>query len=281
MVFKILFAHPKNNKLLISLLTAVLKPQYPIVQAQILNPEIPKDLATDKGIILDVFVKLQNGSFVNIEMQSCHLGNITPRILYYWGKTFISQLVPGKVYGQLNPVTCITFLNYKQFPEPNIPMHTQFLVMEKTLKFELSDLLHLHFIELPKVNPYQLGKSDGPPDILLWARFLSCKSKEELRETAMTSPILKEALDAHSLLSLDPENRILAETRQKALLDLQSFQFDAMQEGLQKGLQKGRAEGQREAMILVAKRLLKQGHSLEQISMITELNPDEIQKLLG
>lgn len=103
----------------------------------------------------------------------------------------------------------------------------------------------------------------------------------QARKTAMTSPILKEALDAHSLLSLDPENRILAETRQKALLDLQSFQFDAMQEGLQKGLQKGRAEGQREAMILVAKRLLKQGHSLEQISMITELNPDEIQKLLG
>jgi len=109
----------------------------------------------------------------------------------------------------------------------------------------------------------------------------------------MTSPILKEALDAHSLLSLDPENRILAETRQKALLNLQNIQFDAMQEGLQKGLQKGRAEGievgkaegkqegQREAMILVAKRLLKQGHSLEQISMITELNPDEIQKLLG
>ena len=70
-----------------------------------------------------------------------------------------------------------------------------------------------------------------------------------------------------------------------------------MQEGLQKGLQKGRAEGkaeglkvgkaegkqegQREAMILVAKRLLKHGHSLEQISMVTELNPDEIQKLLG
>jgi predicted transposase/invertase (TIGR01784 family) len=105
----------------------------------------------------------------------------------------------------------------------------------------------------------------------------------------MTSPILKEALDAHSLLSLDPENRILAETRQKALLNLQNIQFDAMQEGLQKGLQKGRAEGievgkaegQREAMILVAKRLLKQGHSLEQISMVTELNPDEIQKLLG
>jgi predicted transposase/invertase (TIGR01784 family) len=107
----------------------------------------------------------------------------------------------------------------------------------------------------------------------------------QARKTAMTSSILKEALDAHSLLSLDPENRILAETRQKALLNLQNIQFDAMQEGLQKGLQKGRAEGkqegQREAMILVAKRLLKQGPSLEQISMITELNPDEIQKLLG
>ncbi len=119
----------------------------------------------------------------------------------------------------------------------------------------------------------------------------------QARKTAMTSPILKEALDAHSFLSLDPENRILAETRQKALLNLQNIQFDAMQVGLQKGLQKGRAEGievgkaegievgkaegQREAMILVAKRLLKQGQSLEQISMVTELNPDEIQKLLG
>lgn len=44
-VFKMIFADDKNKTLLISLLTAVMKPVTPICDVEILNPEIPKDFS--------------------------------------------------------------------------------------------------------------------------------------------------------------------------------------------------------------------------------------------
>ena len=57
-VFKILFSAQENRELLISLLSAVLRPSSPIASVQVLNPEMPKELVTDKGSVLDLHVKL-------------------------------------------------------------------------------------------------------------------------------------------------------------------------------------------------------------------------------
>ena len=42
-VFKILLGSPENRDILISFLTAVLRPSSPIVKIEILNPKIPGD----------------------------------------------------------------------------------------------------------------------------------------------------------------------------------------------------------------------------------------------
>ena len=49
-VFKMLFADDANRPLLASLLTAVLRPSSPIAGLQVMNPELPKDLTTDRGV---------------------------------------------------------------------------------------------------------------------------------------------------------------------------------------------------------------------------------------
>ena len=51
---------------------------------------------------------------------------------------------------------------------------------------------------------------------------------------------------------------------------------EGVEKGLEKGLQKGRMEGVREKAILTAKRMLKIGLPIEQISEITDLTQDEI-----
>jgi predicted transposase/invertase (TIGR01784 family) len=58
-VFKILFSAPENRDLLISLLTAVLRPSSPIVSVQVLDPHLEKELVTDKGAVLDVRVSFE------------------------------------------------------------------------------------------------------------------------------------------------------------------------------------------------------------------------------
>jgi predicted transposase/invertase (TIGR01784 family) len=69
-VFKLLFADERNTALLISLLTAVLKPAHPITEVVLLNPEIERSAVLEKGAVLDVRVRLKDGAQVDIEMQA-------------------------------------------------------------------------------------------------------------------------------------------------------------------------------------------------------------------
>ena len=79
-VFKLLFAHPNHRDILISLLTAVLQPPAPIVDATVLNPEIPKELPDDKGAVLDIHVHLADGRHVDVEMQAALHPGLIQRI---------------------------------------------------------------------------------------------------------------------------------------------------------------------------------------------------------
>jgi len=69
-VFWMLFGRESNRPLLVSLLTAVLKPAEPIVHVELLNPELERAAMDEKGIVLDLRVMLGSGEQVDIEMQS-------------------------------------------------------------------------------------------------------------------------------------------------------------------------------------------------------------------
>ena len=298
-VFKMLFADEKNKPLLISLLTAVLLPESPIQDVHILNPEIPKDFAMEKGVILDIFLKLQNESQINVEMQSTNFHNIVPRTLFYWAKTFTQQLSSGnsQVYTLLKPTSCIMFLDFIQFQETPNQLHSSFELKETNSGLPLSPLLKLHFIELPKLKKHAPKLDSKNPDITLWAKFLTFKNEEDLEKLAMTHPIIKQAKDALVEISSKKANRIAAESRKKALLDYKSGLYDAkaegkeegkaeglaegMQIGLGKGEQVGIAKGKHEALLSVAKNLLNQGQSVEQIQLATGLSDQDIKKLLN
>ena len=102
-VFKLLFSKPENSELLISFLTAVLKPARPIKSVQILNPELPKDTAVDKTIVLDVMAKLSDDSKIDVEMQVDDRKNLRKRIPFYLARLHQSQLEPGDPYHKITP----------------------------------------------------------------------------------------------------------------------------------------------------------------------------------
>ncbi|HEY5524431.1 MAG TPA: hypothetical protein VIK26_03730 [Clostridium sp.] len=61
--------------------------------------------------------------------------------------------------------------------------------------------------------------------------------------------------------------------REKALMDEQSRLKGAKEEGKQ--------EGSNEKEILIAKKMLKKGKSIEEVSELTELSIEEVKKLVG
>jgi predicted transposase/invertase (TIGR01784 family) len=210
-------------------------------------------------------------------------------------------------YGRLKPVNCISFLNFILFPAPEVPYHTQFVIMEEELKFKYTDLLKMHFIELPKLKKASVKEKRAPSEeslLDLWSEFLSCKTRSEMEVVAMKHPILNEAQNAVINFSASAQNRYDALAREKGLRDYNSRFYAAKEEGIEIGISKGRAEGEqigilkgkvegkaegehigiqkgkREAKLEMARELLAEGDDLKRGSKITGLSEEELQKLL-
>ena len=150
-VFKYVFGEERNDRLLISLLNALLRfeGQDKIQSIQILNPFNQKELSELKLSIVDV--KAQDGlkRQFNIEVQMESEPGYVSRVLFYWGKLFTQQLKEGESYSLLAKTTCISILDYVLFPDES-RMENIFRLRHVETQAELTDLLDLRFLELKK-----------------------------------------------------------------------------------------------------------------------------------
>jgi predicted transposase/invertase (TIGR01784 family) len=106
-------------------------------------------------------------------------------------------------------------------------------------------------------------------------RFFSATTEEDFMNAAQTNPAIKEAWGVIKVLSGDERNRALAEAREKARMDLDSFLGDARYEGRQEGLQEGRQAG----VIGVARNLLRKKMTHEDVVDATGLSLEEVKRL--
>jgi len=95
----------------------------------------------------------------------------------------------------------------------------------------LSEQLQVHFVELPKLPPRGVPRSD---ERLLedWGRFLTARGDQELEELAMSSPVIARAKRALDFLSARPDAQELARINY----------ISAMREAEARGEARGRAE---------------------------------------
>ncbi len=112
---------------------------------EVLNPEIPKKAFEDKGIVLDLMLRLADGSLVDVEMQVDRRPAFRKRALYYWSRMFSSQLVRGEVYGALRPTVLVVFLNYRELEAKRL--HSVFRVLEASDHQLFCDELEIHLVE--------------------------------------------------------------------------------------------------------------------------------------
>lgn len=239
-VFKLLFADERNRQLLTSLLTAVLEPSQPIVDVEVLNPDTPKESVVDKGAVLDVRVRLRDGTEVNIEMQTAPHAGLRQRALFYWARVYTAQLGRGRDYFELCAAASVFILSFCELETEQY--HSTFRLLEKHEHELLSDDLTIHVIELPKLP-------GGPPAaessaVLKWGKFFAAETDEELEEVAMADPNLNEAKSALERLSADPAAQELARERELAAWNYEN----TLRLTRKKALEEGREEGLREAV---------------------------------
>ncbi len=281
-VFKMLFTQSQNARLLHSLLTAVLAPPEPIVEVEVLNPELPKLIVGDRNIILDIHARLANGDHANIEMQMAHNRNIWARMHYHWARLFSQEIKAGHDYSQLRPATVIFFTNFCEFQVSPDEFHLSFRAKELKGRTLINDFFKLEVIQLPQVFglPLDSERSDNSLMLLQWSRFLCDPNKDLWKGQLMTHPIIKEAEEALKKLSEDPQARELARARDMWAFDMATMKKEAREEGREEGREKGREEGRekgREEGLKQSARLMrKSGMELVQIAKILEVPESQL-----
>ena len=238
--FKELMASDKVRRGFIAVLLKISPEE--IFDTSLMEASTKKENKKDKLGILDVRVKLQDRTQLDIEMQVTFTDIWPERSLFYLCKMYTSQIKQGEDYEVLAKCVHVGILDFVLFADTD-EFYSCFHLKEDNRGSQYTDKLEIQIIELPKLERY----SQLEIGISKWAKFFSAKKKEEFEKMACEDEYLNEAYTTLLKLSADEEKRLEYEAREKALLDhrydMKSAAKRGLKEGIEKGIEKGLEQG--------------------------------------
>ena len=239
-IFKKLFGEKGDEPMLLSFLNAVLNrtQKEKLTEIEIVeNKELTKELLEDKTGRIDVRAKTARGEQIDIEVQLTDQDNMDKRTLFYWGKLYLEGIKQGEDYRKLTKVITINLLDFKFLGTKDY--HSSFHLWEDIEKeYMLTDLVEIHFIELPKFRELQ-DKEYGNEALKRWLAFLQKDiSREVLEELMEMEPAIKMAEEKLDYLSSDPETIELYKAREYSAHE----RANLINTGIARGEQKAKLE---------------------------------------
>ena len=290
--FKRLLGSEENKPLLQDFLECILDlaPQE-VIGLEFMDKELTKEEFSDKTGILDVKLKLTDGTVIDIEIQASWNASFVKRTLFYWAKMYTADFKAGESYDKLH--RCIAINIIADGFKLNDAIHSEYLLQEKTAHTPLTDVLEVHFLDLQAAKRAKAeGNAKGNRSQLInWLRFIGATNKEERAMIATMSPVLQMLNEKIDILTLSPTERKLYESRMKLKSDITTIsetQFSAgvergkslgLAEGEARGKSLGLAEGSRQKALETAHNLLVIGLSIENIAKATGLTVQEVETL--
>ncbi len=287
LTFKKVFGeHPNLVK---SLLNALLPlPEgMEIVSVEYLTNETIPDNPAKKLSIVDVRCTDNYGRGFIVEMQSLWNGEFFSRTLYNVASMYSKQLDKGSAFERLREVYALALVNDDAFDyEGDDGYMQEFYITNKNHPDDIRKELALIFVELPKYKPADRGNRAIKE---LWLRFLTeiDESTQSVDEALTENPEISEALEivqrsAYSDGDLYKYNdyRLEIMTQRNAMIRERSEGFsEGEKKGLAEGRAEGLAEGAKQQAIATARKMLSKGFSIDEISEMTGLAPNEITTL--
>ena len=243
------------------------------VSKMIINDD--KELLSEKLDLksgsLDLQVDIKDNEKIDVEIQLIERENFAERLLFYFSQLYIRGIKRGDSYLTAKKVVVIAIIDYKlKLETENKKMETIWHITEdNNPKIRLTNKFEIHILELGKVKEeYRKNKENKKAQ---WLLFLDNPELKEVEEIMESNKKVKEAVIKVREMSEDEKLQRLADLREKAIMDEKAI--------YQAGLNNGKEEGRVETMKEVAKKLLKQNMKIENVSEITGLTIEEIEKL--
>ena len=154
-------------------------------------------------------------------------------------------------------------------------IHTTFHILEDETGYKLSDILEIHFLELPKLKKLSSLRDVDDP-ILEWLEFIDSDSKEGMAMLAEQNENIKVAYEILQRVSRSKEARAAYEARQAEIMDQMTREKSAEKKGVLLGIE----QGIQQEKISLAKNALLMNLSIEQVVALTGLSKEKIKELI-
>ena len=278
--FKRLLGSEENKPLLQDFLECILDltPQQ-VLGLEFMDKELTKEEFSDKTGILDVKLKLTDGTVIDIEIQASWNASFVKRTLFYWAKMYTADFKAGESYDKLH--RCIAINIIADGFKLNDAIHSEYLLQEKTAHTILTDVLEIHFLDLQAAKrAKEDGKTEGKRGQLInWLRFIGATNRKERAMIATKSPVLQMLNEKIDVLTLSPTERKLYESRMKLKSDITTISETQFSAGVERGLAEGEVRGSRQKALETARILKQFGDPLQKIVQVTGLTVQEVEAL--
>lgn len=280
--FRRIFGTEKNKDILIHFLNDVIEFESgnPIQEVKFLKTVQDPDIKIQKTSVVDVMCEDEKGNRYIVEMQVAKERGFEKRAQYYASKAYCSQMAEGGQYHALKAVIFLAITDFIMFPQKKGYKSDHVTLDKLTLENDLKDFSYT-FLELPKFNQDVDHLSDMTERWMYFFKHAEETSPEVLDKLIKQEGVMAKAykeLDRFYWNEIELRTYDQVEKYEGAYIASLDQKFD---EGLAKGIQQGEAEGSKKATLRIAKQLIFNGMSPEQVQTITGLSQEELEAFIS
>ena len=293
-VFKRIFGKGGNEKILKSLLEAILKIH--IQKIEVKNPEIPKETIDEKLSILDIKAEINEDTIIDIEMQVGNTTAIDRRLVVYNAKLIAGNTKVSEEYKNVKDTIVICIIN-DSVVKRNSYLSLAMLKYEETEEIRyvnmgykkeeeyLTDMIKYYIIELPKFKK----KKPKVADLLEKWLYVIGGDQKMIEECKNDNEEIKEAVKQLTEMSADEYERELYEIRERSRLTYNTEMNEARRKGEEQGEKRSAKRGEKRGIKIgkieekrkIAKKMIEEGLDIKLIQKLTDLSEEEIKSLMS
>ena len=281
--FKIIFGQEISKPLLLDFLNTLLEGVDHIVDLSFSDKEQVTDYEDDRLLIYDVLCTTSDGKKVIVEMQNKKQGFFKKRSIYYVSRAISRQGEKGDQWRY--DIKAVYFIAFMNFQLPDMPdFRTDVVLMDVQRKNVFSTDVRMTFLQLPLFTKEQ---EECETNFEKWIFIFKNMNVLDRMPWSAQNAVFKRLGELAEVAHLGTVERDRYESALKHYRDtldvFETAKEDGYAEGRAEGLEAGRAEGRTEGKkaqaLETARKMKLRGYSIDIISDITALTPDEISKL--
>lgn len=267
--FKKIFGEEASKPLLIDFLNALLPHPNKIIDLSFKNTEQLGQLEADRKAIYDIYCESEKGEKFIVELQKAKQNYFKERTIYYSTFPIREQAEKGNWNFNLKSIYCIgildfTFDDYENEPEKNEVVHT--IKLKNQYGKNFYEKLTYIYLEMPN---FKMSESSLNTRLDKWLYFIKHLEDFQTIPSIFSDEVFTNAFEKAEIAKFEQKDLDKYEYSLKIYRDLKGVIDTAF------------GEGKLEGKLEVAKALKLKGISNQEITELTGLTIDEINKILG